>query len=120
MNKPKLPNIETFRNENSDRDFVVTFESHFLSFLYLSDGREVRASVELQYTPDRVCADPESLEAYLMGYRNLRMRNEEVANRIMEDFVEVTQPREAVLTVEFTNHGNVVTTVVVGVKKGEE
>ena len=57
------------------------------------------------------CVESKSLKFYLASYRNERAFNEAVANRILDDFVKASAPREAIVTAQFSARGGIALTV---------
>lgn len=69
------------------------------------------AQISIEYMPDALCVESKSLKFYLASYRNERAFNEEVTNRILDDFVRACSPREATVTAEFSARGGIALTV---------
>ena len=69
------------------------------------------AHVVVEYIPNLLCVESKSLKFYLASFRNEQAFNEAVTNRILDDFVAACQPREAVVTAEFSARGGIALTV---------
>lgn len=75
------------------------------------------ATITIEYVPDVLCVESKSLKFYLASYRNERAFNEAVTNRILDDFVATSAPREATVTAEFSARGGIALTVRVAYSK---
>ncbi len=69
------------------------------------------AHIVIEYVPHKLCVESKSLKFYLASFRNQCAFNEAVTNRILDDFVAATAPREAVVTAEFSARGGIALTV---------
>lgn len=69
------------------------------------------ATVTIEYVPNELCVESKSLKFYLASYRNERAFNEAVTNRILDDFVRASKPREATVTAQFSARGGIALTV---------
>jgi len=74
-------------------------------------GQPDFARIDIDYVPDRLCVESKSLKFYLASYRNERAFNEAVTNRILDDFVKASAPREAIVTAQFSARGGIARTV---------
>ncbi|MBV9392269.1 MAG: NADPH-dependent 7-cyano-7-deazaguanine reductase QueF [Verrucomicrobia bacterium] len=102
------PNIlETFRNEYASRRYLVTFDCPEFTSICPVTGQPDFATIKIEYVPDTLCIETKSLKFYLASYRNTRSFNEEIANRILEDFVTACSPREVMVHAEFAARGGI-------------
>ena len=62
--------------------------------------------------PDAKCVELKSLKLYIWSYRDQGAFHEAVANQILDDLVQATQPRFMRLTAEFNVRGGIFTEVV--------
>src|SRR5213075_2755002 len=107
---PAEARLETFPNP-ARREYWIQFETDDFTSLCPITGQADFAQVEISYVPDRLCVESKSLKFYLASFRNERAFNEAVTNRILDDFVRVCSPREAVVTAEFSARGGIALTV---------
>ncbi len=110
---PKSPNearLETFPTP-SQRPYTIRFETADFTSLCPVTGQMDFAQIVIEYVPDQLCVESKSLKFYLASFRNERAFNEAVTNRILDDFVAAVQPRQAVVTAEFSARGGIALTV---------
>ena len=110
---PPSPNeaqLETFPNP-AKRAYRIRFETADFTSLCPVTGQVDFAQITIEYVPAKLCVESKSLKFYLASYRNERAFNEAVTNRILDDFVRVCSPREAVVTAEFSARGGIALTV---------
>lgn len=106
MNK-KIELLETFENKYPDRIYTVTHIAPEFTSLCPKTGQPDFATITLEYVPDKVCVELKSYKFYLQSYRNEGIFFESVTNKILDDLVEVTQPRWMKITAEFNTRGGI-------------
>lgn len=104
---PKSTTLETFRNENSKRDYWITFECMEFTSMCPVTGQPDFAKIRIEYVPNELCIETKSLKFYLASFRNTRSFNEAIVNRILDDIVAVCGPRRAVVHGEFAPRGGI-------------
>jgi 7-cyano-7-deazaguanine reductase len=52
-----------------------------------------------------------SLKLYINGFRNMKVFHEDVTNRIMDDLVNLLDPKSMTIKADFTVRGNIHTVV---------
>jgi len=102
--------LETFPNP-AKRNYRIRFETADFTSLCPVTGQMDFAQITIEYVPAKLCIESKSLKFYLASFRNERAFNEAVTNRILDDFVRVCSPREAVVTAEFSARGGIALTV---------
>ena len=107
---PAEARLETFPNP-AKRRYRIRFETADFTSLCPVTGQMDFAQVTIEYVPAKLCVESKSLKFYLASYRNERAFNEAVTNRILDDFVRVCSPREAVVTAAFSARGGIALTV---------
>ena len=108
-NKTKL--LETFKNQNPERDYTVTHSAPEFTSLCPKTGQPDFAVIVIEYIPDKLCVELKSLKVYLNSYRNDGIYFESVTNKILDDLVKVCKPRYMVVTAEFNVRGGILSTV---------
>jgi 7-cyano-7-deazaguanine reductase len=103
----KLSLLETFENNYPNRDYTVTHIAPEFTSLCPKTGQPDFATITLEYIPDKLCVELKSLKFYLNSYRNEGIFFESVTNKILDDLVEVTQPRYMKITAEFNTRGGI-------------
>ncbi len=63
------------------------------------------AKLTIRYTPYKKCIELKSFKYYLCAFRQVKIFNEHVVNKILEDLVRVLKPRRMEITGEFTLRG---------------
>lgn len=108
---PAEARLETFPNPAPKRNYHIHFETDDFTSVCPVSGQPDFARIDIDYVPDRLCIESKSLKFYLASYRNERAFNEAVTNRILDDFVKVCAPREAIVTAQFSARGGIALTV---------
>jgi len=102
--------LETFPNP-ARRNYRIHFETDDFTSVCPITGQPDFARIDIDYVPDRFCIESKSLKFYLASYRNERAFNEAVTNRILDDFVKACDPRQAIVTAQFSARGGMALTV---------
>jgi len=103
--------LETFPNPNPERDYEIKFESPEFTCLCPKTGQPDFATLHITYIPDRSCVELKSLKLYLWSYRNEGAFHEAVTNKILDDLVAATKPRQMEVFADFYVRGGIHTTV---------
>ncbi len=103
----KIKLLETFENKYPDRDYTVTHIAPEFTSLCPKTGQPDFATITLEYIPGELCVELKSFKFYLQSYRNDGIFFESVTNKILDDLVEVTQPRFMKVTAEFNTRGGI-------------
>ena len=120
MNKDiAMPAIETFENPHPGRDYIITHVAPEFTSVCPKTGQPDFGEIEIEYIADELCIELKSLKFYLQGYRNEGVFYEDVVNRILDDLVEVLNPRQMSVTGEFTPRGGMHSIVTADYIKGE-
>lgn len=107
----KLPGIEVFKNQYSDKEYLVELNCPEFTCICPKTGLPDFGTIHVEYEPDKVCAELKSFKLYLVAYRNVGIFHENVVNKILEDFVRACKPRRAKVTGVVTPRGGIQTTV---------
>ncbi len=70
-------------------------------------------TLTVSYVPDQLCIELKSLKFYLLSYVGVGMVQEHVANRVLEDLVDVCRPRSMTVTLDYNIRGGLHTVVTV-------
>ncbi|HEX2896945.1 MAG TPA: preQ(1) synthase [candidate division Zixibacteria bacterium] len=108
----KTPDIETFENIYSDRDFEIVMAYPEFSCICPKTGLPDLATLTLTYVPDKLCLELKSFKEYLLVYRNKGIFHENVVNKVMDDIIKAVKPRRLKLEGKFNSRGGIQTTVV--------
>jgi 7-cyano-7-deazaguanine reductase len=103
--------LDTFPNPNPERDYTIEIVSPEFTCVCPMTGQPDFAEITLRYVPDRTCVELKSLKLYYWSYRDEGAFHEAVTNKILDDIVAATQPREAEVIGKFNVRGGLYTTV---------
>jgi 7-cyano-7-deazaguanine reductase len=111
--------LETFASPHPDRDYTVRIRIPEFTCLCPKTGQPDFAVLYLEYIPDMLCVELKSLKLYVWSFREEGAFHEDVTNRILNDLVEVCQPRFMRLRAEFNVRGGIYTDVVVEYRQAD-
>ncbi|MHC0553188.1 preQ(1) synthase [Salinicoccus sp. CNSTN-B1] len=102
---PKL--LETFDNKYPDRDYFVKFNCPEFTTLCPITNQPDFATVYISYIPDVKMVESKSLKLYLFSYRNHGGFHESSMNLIMDDLIELMDPKYIEVWGKFTPRGGI-------------
>ena len=85
--------LETFENSHPERDYMVTLRCPEFTTLCPITGQPDFATMLINYIPNVRMVESKSLKLYLFGFRNHGDFHEDVTNVILNDLVELMQPK---------------------------
>ena len=103
--------LDTFPNPNPERDYTIEIVSPEFTCVSPMTGQPDFAEITLRYIPDEICVELKSLKLYYWSYRDEGAFHEAVTNKILDDIVAATAPREAEVIGKFNVRGGLYTTV---------
>lgn len=103
--------LERFDNKNLKRDYNIEFVCPELTCLCPLSGFPDFATIYIEYQPDKYCVELKSLKLYFNSYRDKSIFHEELANKILDDLVELLQPKYMKVLADFNQRGNIHTKV---------
>ena len=104
--------LETFDNPQPARDYSIRIRVPEFTCLCPKTGQPDFATLLFEYVPDRLCVELKSLKLYVWAFRDQGAFHEAVTNEILDDLVNLIEPRFMRLTAEFNVRGGIYTTVV--------
>ena len=113
----KTPEIETWENKYSDRDYTIEITNLEFTAVCPKTGLPDFATICIIYIPDQCCVELKSLKEYFVFFRDVGIFHEHVVNKILEDFVNACQPRSAEVVGDFNIRGGMKTVVQVRFQK---
>ena len=116
---PSVDQLESFPNPAPGRDFTIEIVCPEFTSLCPKTGQPDFGTITFRYTPDQRCVELKSLKLYLQRYRNEGAFYETVVNRLLDDFVWVSQPKSCQVVGAFTPRGGITTTVTCEYRAGE-
>ncbi len=109
--------LEIFKNPNPRRDYDIDLECPEFTCLCPKTGQPDFAVIRIRYIPDEFCVELKSLKLYLWSFRNEGAFHEAVTNRILDDLVKATKPRQMTVEADFFVRGGIHTVVTVNYSK---
>ncbi|MBB5174866.1 preQ(1) synthase [Texcoconibacillus texcoconensis] len=99
--------LESVENTHSYRDFFVKFNCPEFTSLCPKTGQPDFATVYISYIPDEKMVESKSLKLYLFSFRNHGDFHEDCMNIILNDLVELMDPRYIEVWGKFTPRGGI-------------
>ena len=107
----ETPNIETWKNEYSDKDYTIEVTTPEFTAICPKTGLPDFGTIQITYIPDEQCVELKSLKEYLLFYRDVGIFHEHVVNKILVDFVAACNPRQVEIVGDFHIRGGIKTVV---------
>jgi 7-cyano-7-deazaguanine reductase len=107
----KMPDIEVWENQYSDRDYVVDLTIPEFTCICPKTALPDFALIKVSYKPAKLCLELKSLKLYLVKYRNVGIFHEHLANKLIDDLVKACHPRWMRVEVIMNPRGGIGTTV---------
>jgi 7-cyano-7-deazaguanine reductase len=85
----------------------IKLETQELTSLCPFSGLPDFAFLTIEYTPLEKIVELKSLKYYLYAFRNVKVYNEHLVNKIMQDLKKVLNPASLKVEAEFTNRGGI-------------
>jgi len=99
--------LETFDNDFPDRDYFVKMNCPEFTTLCPMTGQPDFATVYISYIPDIKMVESKALKLYLFSFRNHGGFHEASMNMIMNDLIELMDPRYIEVWGKFTPRGGI-------------
>ncbi|MEV2352460.1 preQ(1) synthase [Paenibacillus larvae] len=99
--------LEAFYNKKPDRDYFVKFNCPEFTSLCPMTGQPDFATIYISYIPDQKMVESKSLKLYLFSFRNHGDFHEHCVNVIMDDLIELMQPKYIEVWGKFTPRGGI-------------
>jgi len=103
--------LETVQNKYPGRDYEISITLPEFTCLCPIAGYPDFATIRVKYIPDKLILDLKSVKLYINKFRDQEIFHEEAVNKILDDLVEVCQPRWMEVIGDFNPRGNVKTVV---------
>lgn len=99
--------LEAFENKHNERDYWVKFNCPEFTSLCPVTGQPDFATIYLSYIPDKKMVESKSLKLYLFSFRNHGAFHEDCVNVIMNDLIELMDPRYIEVWGKFMPRGGI-------------
>jgi len=107
--RAELPEIETW--ENQYQGYEVTISIPEFTCICPRTGLPDFGTINIHYSPAKLCLELKSLKSYIVAFRNLGIFNENAVNRILDDVVRACRPHWAGVQGEFSARGGMRTLI---------
>lgn len=107
----KMPEIEVWENQYSDRDYVIDLTIPEFTCICPKTSLPDFAVIKISYKPSKVCLELKSLKLYLVEYRSVGIFHEHLVNRLLDDCIKACKPRSMKVEVVMNPRGGIATTV---------
>ena len=99
--------LETFVNKHPNRDYFVKFNCPEFTSLCPMTGQPDFATIYISYVPDERLVESKSLKLYLFSFRNHGDFHEDCINIIMNDLINLLDPKYVEVWGKFTPRGGI-------------
>ncbi|MFC7063004.1 preQ(1) synthase [Halobacillus seohaensis] len=99
--------LETFDNQHPNRDYFVKFNCPEFTTLCPKTGQPDFATLYISYIPNIKMVESKSLKLYLFSFRNHGDFHEDSVNTIMNDLINLMDPRYIEVWGKFTPRGGI-------------
>ncbi len=99
--------LQTLVYEYPRRKIMTELTTDEFTCLCPFSGLPDFACFTIKYVPRHKLIELKSLKYYLYSFRNVKIYNEHVVNRILKDLKEVLKPYEIIVIGEFTSRGGI-------------
>jgi len=99
--------LQTIKYEYPKRKIQVELTNDEFSCVCPYSGLPDFASLTIKYVPRHKLIELKSLKYYLYAFRNVKIYNEHVVNKILEDLKKALTPYEITVVGEFTSRGGI-------------
>ena len=103
--------LETFENPKIDRGYTINFEIPEFTSLCPKTGQPDFANIMIEYIPDKVCVELKSLKLYFVSFSDKLGFHEDLTNQILDDLVDLLDPKYININAEFNVRGGIYTSV---------
>ena len=103
--------LERFENRTQYRDYTIDFTCPEVTCLCPRSGFPDFATLYIEYQPDKFCVELKSLKLYLNAFRDQNIFHEDLANKVLDDLVELLNPKYMRVLADFNVRGNIHTKV---------
>ena len=109
--------LKTLDYEYPKREIDVQMTTDEFTCVCPFSGLPDFAKLTITYTPVKKIVEMKSLKYYFYAFRNVKVYNEHVANKILEDLSKLLKPLRMSVIMEFTNRGGICNKVTATYKK---
>lgn len=104
----------TFPNAYPDREYLVRIECPEFTAVCPMTEQPDFGRIDIEYVPAERLIELKALKLYLQAYRDVGVFHETVTNAILDDLVQVLQPRRISVVGDYNLRGGIKTIVKAG------
>jgi 7-cyano-7-deazaguanine reductase len=109
--------LQTIPYEYPHRKIMVELETEEFTCLCPYSGLPDFARITIHYTPHKALIELKALKYYLYSFRNIKIYNEHVVNKILDDLTFILKPHRLTIIGEFNVRGGATNKVTAHYKK---
>ena len=106
-----MADLEVFDNKYPDRDYLITHVNREYTSVCPKTGLPDFGTITINYIPDELCLELKALKYYFLEFRDKGIFYEVVINQILDDLVNVCNPRYMDIIGEFSTRGGIQSTI---------
>jgi len=99
--------LEAWENPQKERDYTISLTIPEFTCLCPRSGFPDFALFRVNYIPDLKIVELKSLKLYINKYRNVPISHEAAVNKVLDDLVELLDPRWIEVSADFNVRGNI-------------
>ena len=108
----EMPEIESWAFQYPGTDTSIEVSIPEFTCICPKTGLPDFATLQITYTPEKLCLELKSLKEYIMRFRDLGIFHEHVVNRVLGDCVKACAPKRMEIKGVFNARGGIQTTAV--------
>ena len=101
----------SFPNPNVNRDYEISIDFPEFTCKCPFSGYPDFATLRIIYQPNKNVIELKAIKLYLNSFREKKISHEAVANKIIDDLVEASDPKWMQIEADFNPRGNVHTVI---------
>jgi 7-cyano-7-deazaguanine reductase len=99
--------LETFPYEHTGKDVAVEIETDEFTAVCPWSGLPDFGTIQIRYLPGEKILELRSLKYYLLSYRNVGIYQEHAVTRMLDDLVNVVQPKRMEISLDYKVRGGI-------------
>jgi len=109
--KIETGNLICFPNPNAHRDYEISIDFPEFTCKCPFSGYPDFANLRIIYQPNKKVIELKAIKLYLNSFREKKISHEEVANKLIDDLVDASDPKWMQIEADFNPRGNVHTII---------
>lgn len=99
--------LEAWDNPHKERDYTISLTIPEFTCVCPRSGFPDFATLYIEYIPDKRIVELKSLKLYINRYRDVPISHEDVTNKVLDDLVNLLNPRWMEIVADFNVRGNI-------------